>query len=96
MTLDSHKIHTFDDEDILRYMYAEMSEEETSIFDDALVSNADLQTRYEELLACAALLVEATTNDFSDAIIDTILMQSTGKLAWRELFLSRATIPVLR
>lgn len=95
MTLDSHTIHTFDDEDILRYMYAEMSEEETSIFDDALVSNADLQTRYEDLLSCAALLVEAMTNDSSDALIDTILMQTTGKLAWRELFLSRATIPVL-
>ena len=95
MTLDSLTIHTFDDEDILRYIYAEMSEEETVIFDEALVSDDDLQIRYEDLLSCAALVVEALTNDSPHALVDTILMQSTGKLAWRELFLSRASVPVL-
>lgn len=92
MTLDSRKTHTFYDEDILRYMYAEMSEDESSCFDDQLVSNLALQNRYEELLSCAELLVVAMTNNPSDALTDLVLMQTTGKQAWRDFFLAKASL----
>ncbi|MBX7241439.1 MAG: hypothetical protein K1X92_06790 [Bacteroidia bacterium] len=56
MRLESHKTQPFTDEDVLRYLYAEMNEEESQDFELALEQNENLNERYEEMLDCLAIL----------------------------------------
>ncbi len=56
MRLESLKIHPFTDEDVLRYLFVEMSEEESQQFEQALDQSESLNQCYEEMLDCLEIL----------------------------------------
>ena len=68
-------IRTFTQDDLLRYVYHETSEQETSEIEQALLCDADLQLKFKEMCMVINALDVAKCSP-SDRVVDNILNYS--------------------
>ena len=70
-------IKTFTQNDLIRYIYHETSEEETKEIDKALICDSELQLQFKELLAVKRQMDDSTMQP-SATVVANILNYSRG------------------
>lgn len=70
-------IETFTQNDLIRFIYHETTESEEKKINKALISDAELQQQYNELIAVKNLMDESQL-DPSPSVINSILTYARG------------------